>query len=340
MPMKKLMLIPGLIFFTSLLFAQSKIDSLVQIGIGYHDRGQYPQAIELYQQALALDPNSALVHYEIALTYLYAKDYHHALLHCDKVIELNDQYLVPAYVTKGSCLDYMGRTEESIKVFEKGLKQFGPNYLLYYNLGYDYYKLKEYDKARETFTQAILSKSNHTSSHLLLGYVMADVNQKVQSLLSLHYFLLLEPDTERAKTAYNLLQSQFGGNVTKEEGKPNQINISFDPKQSGTEFGAADLMVSMLAASNSLEENKDKTREELFIANTTSFFTVLGELKKKKNKGLWWDFYIPFYYDLAKSEHMDTYCYYISTSSNPNANVWLANNPDKIDSFNNWLKGR
>jgi tetratricopeptide (TPR) repeat protein len=166
--MKKQILILGLILISTLIYSQTDIDSLVQIGIKYHDNGQYDKAIETYKTALEIEPNSALINYEIAMTYMYAKDYKNAVKHSDKVIETNDKFLLQAYITKGSCLDYLGKTKESIKLYEKGIKEFGDHYLLYYNLGYTYYNLKEYDKAEEALINAINTKSDHASSHLLL----------------------------------------------------------------------------------------------------------------------------------------------------------------------------
>jgi hypothetical protein len=103
------------------------------------------------------------------------------------------------------------------------------------------------------------------------------------------------------------------------------------------DFGSAEMMISMLAASNALEENEGKTQEELFVSNTESFFKILGELKKKKNKGLWWEYYIPFFYELAKTKQLETYCYYIIQSNNNNAVEWLSSNGKRIDELNEWL---
>ena len=335
--MKKQILIFGLVLIFSLTYAQTSVDSLVQVGIQFHDNGQYDKAIETYKAALKIEPNSPLVNYEIALSYMHAKDYQNALKHSDKVIKLNDKFLLQAYLTKGSSLDYLGKTKESVKLFKKGIKKFGANHLLYYNLGYSYCNLKEFDKAEKALINAISTKSDHASSHLLLGFLMSDQKHRIQSLLCLHYFLFLEPNSERAKTAYHLLQQQFGSNVVKDKDKPNQINIFIDAKQLDSEFGTVEMMISMLEASKANEENKDKSEEELFIENTASFFKLLGEFKEKKNSGLWWDFYIPLFYAIAKSEHIDTYCYYISQSSNDAAVNWLKENDKKISDFSKWL---
>ncbi len=335
--MKKMKLLVALFALSNICFGQTKIDSLVQKGIKYHDNGQYAEAISVYKEALEIEPNSALVNYEIAMTLMYDKKYKESIKHCDKVIDLNDKLLIQAYNTKGSCLDNLGKTKKSIKVFEEAIEKFGDNYLIYYNLGFNYYKEKDYFKAEEAFINAISNNSEHASSHLLLGIIKSEQNQKVQSLLCLYYFLFLESDSERSKTAYNLLMRQLKGNVQKDNNEPNQINITLDSNQMETEFAPASIMISMLEASKSLEENANKSEEELFIENNTDFFKVLGELRKDQNEGLWWNFYVPFFYELANTEHIETYSYYISYCANDNSLNWLKKNPEKIEQFNQWL---
>lgn len=324
-------------FITWTVNAQNAVDSLVALGIQLHDNQQYSEAIDIYKEALKINSNSSLVNYEISMTYMYNGDYEKSLVHSQKVIDNNQDYIMEAFITKGSCLDYLGETKQSIKLFKKGIKRFGDHYLFYYNLGYNYSKDKNYKKAEESLIKAIKSNPTHASSHLMLAYLMNDQHLRVQSLLCLHYFLLLEPASERSESALTLLNKLFTGNVYKAADRPNEISINIDPNAVKSEYGAADLMISMLEASKSLEENEHKSNEELFIENTTSFFKVLGELKDKKHTGLWWDFYVPFYTTLAQSNHMATYCYYIQYGANESARAWLEYNAEHIDAFEEWL---
>lgn len=316
---------------------KAKLDSLIRVGVAYYDQHNYTEAVQSYQKALELDAKSELVNYELALTYSALKLYEDALRSCEIVIEMNGENVLGAYLIKGSCLDELGRTEESIKLFEKGIKKFGYHHLLCYNLGMDYYRIGDLDKAKEIIERGIETKKSHASSHMLLGYVLADKGMKVKSILALHYFLLLEPTSERSEKAYSLLMKQMGGNVKREEGKENQINIYVDPN-SDPEFSTAELMLSMLAVSGTLEENKNKSPEELFIENTKSIFITLGELKKKKDKGLYWEFYIPLYDQLAHSDVLDAYCYYISAQSNEQAAKWMETHEDHFNELVQWFK--
>ena len=195
------------------------------------------------------------------------------------------------------------------------------------------------DEAEENIIKAIEQNSNHKSSHLILANINNQKGNLVQTLLAVHYFLFLEPDTKRSEEAYQLLQDTFGGNVSKDKDKANTINIVLSAN-SNTQFGAAELMIGMLEASKSLEENEGKTDDEMFIKNTDSFFTILGELKQKKNREIWWTFYTTFFYDLAKSEHMEAYCKYVTQSGNENSKKWLMVNEKKLNDFGDWLKNK
>ncbi len=317
--------------------AQSDIETLVKEGIQYHDKGDYDKAIGIYKKALEIDTKSTLVNYEIALSYFSKGDYDNAITYSDVVLKQNKEHMLAAYMTKGSALDMLGKTNESIKLFKKAIKNTDGHFLLFYNLGLNYYKLNDLNNAEENVILAIENNPGHSSSHLMLATIHNQRGNEVQTLLATHYFLFLEPNSQRSIDAYSMLQNNFGGNVSKDAEKPNTINILLSPSED-TDFGAAELMISLLEASKSTEENEGKTEDEMFVENTESFFKILGELKKKKNKEIWWTFYTTFFYDLAKSEHIETYCKYISQSSNENSKKWLAKNTEKLDTFDVWLK--
>lgn len=318
-------------------FAQSNIEEYVKQGIQYHDSGDYDKAINTYKEALAIDPKSTLVNYEIALSYLKKENYEEVLRYSDMVLKQNKEYMLQAYMTKGSALDLLGKTKESNKLFEKAIKKLGGHYLLHYNLGLNHFKKNELGLAEENVIKAIENNPNHSSSHWILANIHHTKGNSVQTLLAVHYFLFLEPNTNRSKYAYQILQENFGGNVTKDPDKPNTINILLSANND-SQFGAAEMMISMLEASKTLEENKNKTEDEMFVENTESFFTILGELKEKKDKNIWWTFYTTFFYDVAQSEHLEVYCKYISQSSNETSKLWLDENKEKLSAFSSWLK--
>lgn len=325
--------------FVSPLLAQNSIEDILEQGIKYHDQGNYDKAIEVYKTALEIDPKSPVVNYEIALSYFKKGDYKKTIEYSDAVLDQKDGYMREAYLTKGSAMDLLGKTEESIKLFKKAIKKTGEHYLLYYNMAFNYLKLNDLESAEDNVIKAIENNSNHATSHLMLAQIHNYKKNPVQTLLAAHYFLFLEPSSDRSQSAYQILLENFGGNVTKDEEKPNTINISLSVGNDD-EFSSVKFMIGLLEASKSSEENKDKTDDEMFVENTDSFFTMMGELNENGDKGktLWWTFYTPFFYDLAKSEHMEAYCKYISQSGNESSQQWLSDNGDKLDALDSWLQ--
>jgi len=129
----------------------------------------------------------------MALSYMYAKDYPNAVKFSSEVIAMNDQNLLKAYNIKASALDNSKKSKKAIEVYNEALQKFSTDYLLHYNLALTYFNLKQYNKSAESAIRALQNNSGHASSHLLLGYSMYHLNNKVPSILSLDYFLLLEP---------------------------------------------------------------------------------------------------------------------------------------------------
>lgn len=325
------------LFISTFAFAQSSIDEIVKEGIAFHDSGQYDKAIETYKKALEIDPKSALVNYEIAFSYFNKKDYESSVKYTDIVLNEKKEFIIQSALIKGSALDMLGKTKESIAFFKDIIDNSDGHYLLHYNLGVNYYKIQELDNAEASFIKAIESNPNHASSHWLLANIHNAKENPVQTLLAVHYFLFLEPDSGRSKKAYALLQKHFKGNVTRDKEKENTINISLRPLEEDDPFSAPEMMISMLEAAKSTKENEGKTEDELFVENTAAFFSVMGELKKEEYKEIWWTFYTTFFYDVSKSEHMTAYCNYISQGSNKNAVQWLKDNDDKLNAFDKWL---
>jgi tetratricopeptide (TPR) repeat protein len=327
-----------LLFVTGVTRAQETIEELVQEGIYYHDDKQYGKAIEYYKKALEIDPKSTLANYELALSYFTKGDWEEAIKYSDIVLKQRKDNLLGAYMTKGSALDMLGRTKESIKLFEKALKKEGNHYLLYYNLAVNYYKLNDDINAEKNLLNALDVNNYHPSTHLMLARIHKARGNKSQTLLSLYFFLILEADTPRSIEANQMLMATLGQGVSKDPSKPNTINISFNPDKDNS-FSPADLMISMMGAANSIEGNKEKTAEQLFQENSKSFFMTLGELKKQGKVGPYWNFYVPFFYRLAQSDHMEAFCNYITQSSNENAKAWIQSNNTKLEAFGTWLKG-
>ena len=256
----------------------------VEEGVVLHNKGDFKGAIEKFEEALKIDKESALVNYEIANTYFAMQQFDDAIKYADVIINAKKEYVAQAYIIKGSALDMQGKTDDAIRAFKKGIKINPKNYLLHFNMALVAFNGKDYKTAQEAAIESIKIKPEHSTSHLLLGYVAAAQNQRTPTILAMYYFLLLEPNTTRTQSALELLNKNLSKGVTREGSK--QININMPGGDDENGFRSVELMISMLEATKNIEENLGKTKDELFVKNTQSLFKMLGEVKEKKKNFL------------------------------------------------------
>ncbi len=285
---------------------------------------------------MKIDKKSTTANYEIAYTYFVVEQYDKAIEYSKKVIKQKTGNQQRAYVILGNSLDMAGNPDKAIKTYEEGLKKFPDDNMLNYNLALTCYQQRQYDKAEISAINAILAWPLHASSHVVLAAVMKEKGQRIKSLLPTYYFLMLEPNSSRSSVNYYNLKSLLEHGVEKKDEKNINVNILLSP--SSEEFGAAEMMISLLAASKYIEENKDKIEIELFADANQSIFGILGELKKD-NKGFWWDFYVTPFYEMTKLNLCEPFSYYISQSTDSaSVKKWIEENPDKMQKLINWIE--
>lgn len=310
-----------------LVSAQPTSDKLIRKGVSLHDKGRYHDAISYYQQALKANPSSMSATYEMSLSYLNLKDYDNALKYSTKVINANFKpLLVDAYCVKSSALASMNKIDQSIKLLNEALVRCGDEYLLHYNLGLSYFKSKDLKLSIYHLQKAIEIDTTHPSVFLLYAYALSDSDRWVQSFLAFHFFLLLEPNTDRSKDAfgemYDLLTQKLDKNsplLTPEDGIDRQILYNqlqnIQPKVDDQRFQYA-----------------------FFEQASRLIFYTLSQMQDDSRKGLLWDFYVPIYSEILRSGYFETYCRYVSVSYFPVSLEWWNNNTSKVDGFISWFE--
>jgi len=310
-------------------------EDLVRRGVGYHDRGNYETAIDYFNRAMELAPDHPVIYYEIAFSRISMGETEAALELAEKGIasarerKYND--VIPTLLDlKGSALYNLGRYEEAIAVYNQTINEFGvSNTFLYYNLAINYYGLGRREEAVETLLIGLLINPNHASSNYLLGKICMEDGKKTQAFYALCYFLLMEPNTNRAAQSYNTIQYLLS---SEEEGIGVRNNGSFT---------AADMVISVAFSLD--EENPSASDAEKTQAKLHYVFTNLeeqknsGKISRGAGDGLWWDFYSPFFYRIAKSDYFDTFSRYIGLSVDPDAENWIEDGQDEIEEFFDWL---
>lgn len=158
-----------------------------RVGEAYMAKGDYSGALRYFLMAAEHYDKDHLLHDDLGKAYVGKKKYDLAIVHFKKSIELNPEY-APGKNNLGSAYLLAEQWDEAIVVFKElssNLIYATPQFPLY-NLGWAYYKKKDYEKAVDYYNQALKTQHGFVLALRGLGLVHKDMNQPEQAL---DYFL-------------------------------------------------------------------------------------------------------------------------------------------------------
>ena len=163
------------LFFGETLAQSGNVQTLIKEGVELHDQKEYQKAIQKFEQALKINPQSTQAIYEMSLSYLELKDYKKASKYSSRVINSNNKGLsVGAYAVKSEALAGLNQINDAIKLLQEGLAKNGDFYLLNFNLALNYYKTGNLDKTIEHANRAVQLNKANSDAFLLNAYAQKD----------------------------------------------------------------------------------------------------------------------------------------------------------------------
>lgn len=325
----------SLFFIQLVLMAQDKeSDAIYLQGKTYYEQKDFPKAINSYESALKLSPNNDNIRYELTQVYMEIGDYTSAIQHYNKMIRTDGLRMLDAFFMKGQAQYLLGQRKKAIKTYRQAIDVFPNDPLLYYNLARYEHEEHEYDAAELHLTEAIYLDKNHPSSHLLMAYIAISKKERVKAMLSLYYFLLLEPNSERAATAFQILLRLQKENISQQHYA--DIELKNEENQQD-DFQIADMLISFLLVSQQ-EKLTSQSDSEAFVIRNEIFFKTLSELMNDKNS-FWWNTYVSFFRNMSELGYTEAYSYHISqTELNTEKIEWIKENANAVGKFYTWLK--
>lgn len=339
--MKNLWLI---IFFPILGVSQNKnaADIKVAEGIGFHDEGKYAEALIRYDEALILDKNNLKALAEKAMTYDAAKQY-------DKAIEVSKlaitthpkEDLKTVYVTYANSLDHQKKTDLAIKIYDEGLKKYPTYYQLYFNKGISLVNAKQIEKALEAFQNSAKLNPNHTGS--LNALAALNRNNRIPSIMASSRYLIEENKSTRAKG--NLLSIIELMSQGVKQNDDNSIDMNIDPgtleqadgkKKIANNFSMADMVLTMSAALDFDEKNKNKTQVQKFIDKFEAMCSSMKETKSGQT-GFYWEFLAPYFIEMEQKKLIEPFAYIaFMPGQSEDVKKYHQDNDQKIQEFYKW----
>ena len=188
---------------------QVKVAALTDEGIAFFKHCDYPEAMESFNKALELSPDSSEIMYWLGRTYIYLEP-KKADFYLDQALSINPDY-GEALMAKGKSSLKKGNPEEAIDYLEKALdlkKDLPPAYIY---LGEAYYKAGNREKAKELFEnyKALFPDEEELNKmaiswqkKIAAGEVSPEITQKVNNILSEGKLLMEQMDYTGASNKF------------------------------------------------------------------------------------------------------------------------------------------
>ena len=342
MKLKKLFLIIfTIISISATAQDKEKAALLVNDGIKFHDAGKYTEALDKYREALQADAGNVVARYEMSYTFLSAQQFDSCVYYCEnlKTENIPADLLRNVIVNLGSAYDYLKEPQKALKVYNEGIKKFDDFYLLHFNQGLTYLiSLNDIENAEKAFQKAVILKPTHTSSHYWLFRILKDQN-KIPALLAASLVAILEGNTARSKEAAGHILQALNPDI-KKEGNNTTLSITlpagFDNKRkSENNFSVVDLGLSLMAAAPLGDTLKLDQRGKFAL----QYSMMCGLLEGyKKQKGFYWKFYAPFFYELKEEGYVELVSNLILQANNDaDATLWVQSHSKDIEKFSQWF---
>jgi uncharacterized protein len=303
---------------------------LLTRGIALADSNQFDQAGALYEKITRNDTSYALALYEDAVSRVSGGEDSLGIILCRKGLDQHTDYDPDFYKLIATALIDQGKNDDAIKLLkQEAIPKYSRIYLLQYSLGLAYYKAHQYDSAIAAFKRSLDLNMYHASSHYYLGKCCLEQGRMILAMLSLQFYLILEPSTTRSFSTVQLVEQ------VAENKYDYNSSTKVDPsKYNDDAFSDLELLIQSKIALK--EDYKSKTKISYNITKQLQLF--MEKLTYTPNTNNYWmDTYVPFFVELQQKDLFEPYAYYIMSSVNDDAlQKDIAKEKKKIEEFTTW----
>lgn len=167
----------------------------------------------LWSEAIRQYPNTYFVYHKRGIAYMRAGDYPKALEDFNQALSISPSE-ASTYVNRGQVYGNMNRYDESVADFDKAV-WLKPDYAeAYYYRAIAKFNLKRYPEVLEDLTAAVTLKPDYTDAYYRRGLVNLTVGAYANAMDDFKRAVSLEPDNGAAYYNLGLAASKAGDNET------------------------------------------------------------------------------------------------------------------------------
>lgn len=205
--MKQLSLLLLSAVFSITAFAQQNADTLQQTGRNYMRKGDWGNAIIVFNRALQQKPGDVDILNDIAYTYFLQRDFTRSIETIKPVLE-SENADVRSFQIAGTDYRAIEEVKEGTKVYEKGLKKFPFSGVLYSEYGELLWQKKDYNAIKQWET-GIKVDPNFAGNYYNATRYYFLTTDKIWALIYGEIFVNMESYTIRTAEVKSILYDGY-----------------------------------------------------------------------------------------------------------------------------------
>ncbi|MBW4888759.1 tetratricopeptide repeat protein [Mucilaginibacter sp. HMF5004] len=309
---------------------------MVKQGIALHNQGKYAEAIAKFNEVLKTDPAHAYANYEMGFSLYVSKKGKDAIPYLEKAIKSpGGNISAGAYALLASIYDEANDTKKAVDMYREVIR-INPNYpQVYYNFGLTYFRNGQYQAAESCAIEAITQNPKNASSQRLYALVNFHQNKRMNALLGLCSFLLLEPTGPRAAEAYSNIQHILQGGVLAEDKRDTTLALSTEDEKEMKVFNVG---IQLTTSSAKAKNLSGADQLEFEFKNIIAFAAAQSEKKTDFTKTFFDKFFVDYLNKLALSNSMPAFAHSVAAIKDSREATWVKANPDQVTALAEWIK--
>jgi Flp pilus assembly protein TadD len=170
-------------------------------------KGKFTDAIDLFRQAVEVDPDNVEAHEGLATACYLGKENDEAITHFNRLTQLKPRD-ARAYINLGALYNLLKRHKEAADVLRKGIQRDGKSPEAYYNLGIAQKNLNQNAMAVSAYRECVRLKPEMAEAHVNLANLYAEQNNLRKATEHYEKALQAKPDFVSAQRGLNHAQAQ------------------------------------------------------------------------------------------------------------------------------------
>jgi tetratricopeptide (TPR) repeat protein len=170
-------------------------------------KGKFTDAIDLFRQAVELDPDDVDAHEGLATACYLGKEHDEAITHFNRITQLKPRD-ARAFINLGALYNLVERHKEAADSLRKGIQRNGKSPEAYYNLGIAQKNLTQNAMAISAYRECVRLKPEMAEAHVNLANLYFDQKNLRKAISHYEKALQAKPDFASAQRGLNHVRQQ------------------------------------------------------------------------------------------------------------------------------------